>query len=62
MKRVQLLKLLFFFTPEETRWTENSRLKFFIVQKKRNMSSLSIKAIFWVAISIICALMMGQLN
>jgi len=62
MKREQLLKLLFFFTPEETRWTENSRLITFIVQKKHNMSSFSIKAVFWTIISIVLALMMGQLN
>ena len=62
MKRVLLSKLLFLFTPEETLGTENSRLKAFIVQKKHNMSSLSIKAVFWAAISIICALIVGQLN
>jgi len=62
MKSVLLSKLLFLFTPEETRWIENNRLKAFVVQEKPNMSSPSIKAILWVAISIICALMVGQLN
>jgi hypothetical protein len=57
-----LTKLLFLFTPEETRWTENSRLKIFVSQENHNMSSFSIKAVFWAAISITCALMMGQLN
>lgn len=57
-----LTKLLFFFTPEETRWTENRRLKIFVSQEKHNMSAFSIKAVFWTIISILCALMMGQPN
>lgn len=55
-------KLLFLFTPEETRWSEKNRLTAFVVKEEYTMSSCSIKAIFWAAISVICALMIGQLN
>jgi hypothetical protein len=62
MKRIWSSKLRFLFTPEKTRWTENHRIRAFDVQEKQNMSSFSIKAIFWAAISIVFALMIGQLN
>jgi hypothetical protein len=62
MKSVLLSKLLFLFTPEEIKCTGKNHLKISVVQEKHNMSVPSIKAIFWAAVSIICALIIGQLN
>jgi len=62
MKATFLSKLRPLLTPEETQWAENSHSKALVLQKKNNIPSFSTKAIFWAAISIICALIIGQLN
>lgn len=62
MKEAFLTRLLFLLSPEETRWPENNRLNALALQRKHKILEISFKAIFWTTISIILALLIGQLD
>lgn len=62
MKKAFYSKLLFLFIRNKAPWDGKIPLQTAVYHNQYRRLTDSLKALFWIAISIICGLLIGQLN